>query len=161
MDNYATTENESVFVDLTYDAGFKAVFADESNKWLLVRLLNYVLPSEAQVRDITRYLDREQGKDTPDGKRAQFDLICEGMNGERFIVELQRSYEAAFFQRCVYYASGAYHINLKEKELYSKLRPVYSIGFLNYSLPHENDELWDTNNLISNYVFTEKRVSSR
>ena len=158
MDSYTTRKNAEVFVDLTYDAGFKAVFGDEANKWLLVRLLNYVLPDEAKVRDIRKYLDREQGKDTPDGKRTQFDIICEGMDGERFIVELQRSYEAAFFQRCVYYASGAYHISLKEKEMYTKLQPVYSIGFLNYSFPHENRELWDTDNLISNYVFTEKRT---
>ena len=98
---------KGVFVDLTYDAGFKAVFADEANKHLLIRLLNCVLPTEARVKDIKRYLDREQGKDTPTGKRTQLDIICEGISGERFLVEVQRSYEAAFFQRCVYYASGA------------------------------------------------------
>ena len=151
-------EKEEIFVDLTYDAGFKAVFADEANKWLLVRLLNYILPEEAKVQDIKKYLDREQGKDTPEGKKTQFDIICEGMNGERFIVEFQRSAEAAFFQRCVYYAAGTYHISLNEKDKYSKLKPVYSIGFLNYSLSHEKPEMWNTNELISNYVFTEKRT---
>ena len=80
------------------------------------------------------------------------------MNGERFIVEFQRSAEAAFFQRCVYYAAGTYHISLNEKDKYSKLKPVYSIGFLNYSLSHEKPEMWNTNELISNYVFTEKRT---
>ena len=149
---------QSVFVNLTYDSGFKAVFADKANKPLLVRLLNNLLPPEARVADITSYLDREQGKDTPDGKRTQLDLVCEGPNGERFLVEFQRSRENAFFQRCVYYAAGAYHIRLKEKEPYDILRPVYSIGLLNYNLPHTIAEPEKTENLISEYIFMEKRT---
>lgn len=38
------------------------------------------------------------------------------------------------------------------------MRPVYSIGFLNYRLFHDNPELWDTDNIVSEYVFTEKRT---
>lgn len=63
---------------MTYDAGFKAVFADEANKWLLVRLLNYILPEEAKVQDIKKYLDREQGKDTPEGKKRNLTSYAKG-----------------------------------------------------------------------------------
>ena len=39
-DNCYGAEPKGIFVDLTYDAGFKAVFADEANKTLLIGLLN-------------------------------------------------------------------------------------------------------------------------
>ncbi len=150
--------DKGVFVDLTYDSGFKAVFADRANKTILISLLNHVLPPEARVDDIVEYLDREQGRDTPDGRLTQFDLICKGADGTRFIVEFQRSREKAFFQRCIYYAAGTYHITLKKREQYDVLRPVYSIGFLNYNLEHKDKALWDRDNLVSEYIFTEKRT---
>ena len=150
--------DKGIFVDLTYDSGFKAVFADKANKTILISLLNHVLPPQARVDDIVEYLDREQGRDTPDGRLTQFDLICKGADGTRFIVEFQRSREKAFFQRCIYYAAGTYHITLKKREQYDVLRPVYSIGFLNYNLEHTDKALWDRDHLVSEYIFTEKRT---
>ncbi len=51
--------DKGVFVDLTYDSGFKAVFADRANKTVLICLLNHVLPPEARVDDIVEYLVSE------------------------------------------------------------------------------------------------------
>ena len=51
-DNCYGSEPKGIFVDLTYDSGFKAVFADEANKTLLIGLLNEVLPPQAQISDI-------------------------------------------------------------------------------------------------------------
>mgnify|MGYP006962159044 CR=1 FL=1 len=39
-DNCYGSEPKGIFVDLTYDSGFKAVFADEANKTLLIGLLS-------------------------------------------------------------------------------------------------------------------------
>ncbi len=39
-DNCYGSEPKGIFVDLTYDSGFKAVFADEANKTPLIGLLN-------------------------------------------------------------------------------------------------------------------------
>ena len=36
--------------------------------------------------------------------------------------------------------------------------PFSRLRLCNYSLSHEKPEMWDTNKLISNYVFTEKRT---
>ena len=96
------------YVDLTLDAGFKAVFADKGNKELLIGLLNVLLPPEARVGDILEYLDRETGPDFLGGKSTRMDLVCRGEDGRRFIVEMQREPETAFFERCVYYGSGVY-----------------------------------------------------
>ena len=136
-DNCYGAEPKGIFVDLTYDSGFKAVFADEANKTLLIGLLNEVLPPQAQISDIEKYYsDREQGKDTRDGKLTKLDLICKGTDGTTFIVEVQRENRSGFFQRCVFYAAGAFHRQLKAKERYSILKPVYIVAFLNYRMQH-------------------------
>ena len=105
------------YVDLTLDAGFKAVFADRGNKDLLIGLLNVLLPPEARVKDIMEYLDRETGPDFLDGKSTRMDLVCRGEDGRTFIVEMQREPENAFFERCVYYGSGVYHTGLQHSIL--------------------------------------------
>lgn len=158
-DNCYGSEPKGIFVDLTYDSGFKAVFADEANKTLLIGLLNEVLPPQAQISDIEKYYsDREQGKDTRDGKLTKLDLICKGTDGTTFIVEVQRENRSGFFQRCVFYAAGAFHRQLKAKERYSILKPVYIVAFLNYRMQHLETSLWNTNNIVSYYSFTEKRT---
>ena len=47
---------------------------------------------------------------------------------------------------------------LKKREQYDVLRPVYSIGFLNYNLEHTDKALWDRDHLVSEYIFTGKRT---
>ena len=147
------------YVDLTLDAGFKAVFADRGNKELLIGLLNVLLPPEARVGDILEYLDRETGPDFLGGKSTRMDLVCRGEDGRRFIVEMQREPETAFFERCVYYGSGVYRAGLPRGGRYGDwLHPVYVVGILNYSLPHDDESLWDSGNMVSCYRFIESRT---
>ena len=147
------------YVDLTLDAGFKAVFADRSNKELLIGLLNVLLPPEAKVEDIVEYLDRETGPDFLDGKSTRMDLVCRGEDSRTFIVEMQRRPENAFFERCVYYGAGVYHMGLLSRETYKDdLKAVYIVGILNYSLPHEDESLWNSDNIVSCYRFIESRT---
>ena len=146
------------FVDLRSDAGFKAVLADRKNKDILIGVLNLILPSEARVKDILKYSDREQRRDVIYGKKTVLDLVCVDQDGRTFIVEMQSSPEDRFFERCVYYASGLYHLELSEGDEYESLRPVYVVSFLNYRLGHRDDSLWDTDRFISYWRFIEKRT---
>ena len=122
------------FVNLRSDVGFKAVFADRNNKDILIGVLNMILPSEARIDDITEYSDREQRRDVPYGKKTVLDLVCRDKSGRTFVVEMQAAEEDNFFERCVYYASGLYHLELSDGERYKGLRPVYVVSFLNYRL---------------------------
>ena len=147
------------YVDLTLDAGFKAVFADKSNKALLIGLLNVLLPPEAKVEDIIEYLDRESVPEFLNSKTTRMDLVCRGEDKRTFIVEMQREPENAFFERCVYYGAGVYHTGLVRGKTYKDdLKPVYIVGILNYSLPHEDESLWDSDNIVSCYRFIESRT---
>ena len=146
------------FVNLRSDVGFKAVFADRNNKDILIGVLNQILPPEARIEDIKEYSDREQQQDVIYGKKTVLDLVCVDKDDRTFIVEMQASEEDSFFERCVYYASGLYHLELSEGDLYGKLHPVYVVSFLNYRLRHDDESLWDTDHFISSGQFTEKRT---
>ena len=145
-------------MSLRSDVGFKAVFADKNNKDILIGVLNQILPPEARIEDIKEYSDREQQRDVTYGKKTVLDLVCVDKEDRTFVVEMQASEEDYFFERCVYYASGLYHLELSDGERYKGLRPVYVVSFLNYRLKHDDESLWDTDNFISYWQFTEKRT---
>ena len=145
-------------MNLRSDVGFKAVFADRNNKDILIGVLNQILPPEARVEDIKEYSDREQRRDVPYGKKTVLDLVCVDRDDRTFVVEMQASEEDFFFERCVYYASGLYHLELSDGVRYKGLRPVYVVSFLNYRLRHDDESLWDTDHFISHWRFTEKRT---
>ncbi len=146
------------YVNLTSDAGFKAVFADRSNRHLLTRMLNLLLPEDGTVVEIEEYLDRERTPDFLVGKGVRLDLVCRGTDGRKFIVEMQKRREERFFERCVYYGSGLYRESVERGDEYEELRPVYVVGILDYNLRHEDESLWDTDNVVSEYQMTEKRT---
>ena len=146
------------FVNLRSDVGFKAVFADRNNKDILIGVLNQILPPEARIEDIKEYSDREQRRDVPYGKKTVLDLVCVDKDDRTFVVEMQASEEDFFFERCVYYASGLYHLELSDGVRYKGLRPVYVVSFLNYHLKHDDESLWDTDHFISYWQFTERRT---
>ena len=145
-------------MNLRSDVGFKAVFADRNNKDILIGVLNQILPPEARIEDIKEYSDREQRRDVPYGKKTVLDLVCVDRDDRTFVVEMQASEEDFFFERCVYYASGLYHLELSDGVRYKGLRPVYVVSFLNYRLKHDDESLWDTDHFISYWRFSEKRT---
>ena len=145
-------------MNLRSDVGFKAVFADRNNKDILIGVLNQILPPEVRIEDIKEYSDREQRRDVPYGKKTVLDLVCVDRDDRTFVVEMQASEEDFFFERCVYYASGLYHLELSDGVRYKGLRPVYVVSFLNYRLRHDDESLWDTDHFISLWRFTEKRT---
>ena len=158
MDFFKDKNELAPFVNLRSDVGFKAVFADRNNKDILIGVLNQILPPEARIEDIKEYSDREQRRDVPYGKKTVLDLVCVDRDDRTFVVEMQASEEDFFFERCIYYASGLYHLELSDGVRYKGLRPVYVVSFLNYRLRHDDESLWDTDHFISHWRFTEKRT---
>ncbi|MGM9736385.1 MAG: Rpn family recombination-promoting nuclease/putative transposase [Candidatus Cryptobacteroides sp.] len=146
------------FVPLRSDSGFKAVFMEKSNKDLLIGLLNHLLPDGVRVDDIVEYCDREQQQDTPVSKRTILDLICKGPDGSQYIVEVQRKFYDSYFERLVYYGAGTYRNPLMKGDQYFALRPVHVISITDYRLPHDDENQWDADHLISHYQFMETRT---
>jgi len=119
------------------------LFGTELNKDLLISLLNALFDRSAQqspgepkqvVKDL-RYLPTEKLESYGE-RRAVFDVCCEGENGEKFIVEMQKASQDFFKDRSVFYS--AFPI-IEQGKVGSDwdfhLNNVYTIGILNFIFP--------------------------
>ncbi len=161
----------SVFVSLFTDFGFKKIFGgdpapsggvlgsrQEPSKPHLIDFLNALLPSEAQIKDLS-FKNLEQLPDIEDHRKAVYDIYCQGINGEYFIVELQKLKQKYFKDRTVYYATFPVQGQAQKGEWNYHLQPVYCIGILDFTF-HESEtpEVIHTVNLKNqhNQVFYKK-----
>lgn len=95
---------ETTFIDLISDFGFKKLFGEEPNKDLLISFLNGVFAGRKQIVDL-EYARNESLGDGPDQGGAIFDLVCTGADGEKFIIEVQRTRQENFKKRALFYTS--------------------------------------------------------
>ena len=86
------------------DFGSKKIFGEEPNKDLLIAFLNEVFQGRKQITDLV-YSKNEHPGDTLEEGGAIFDLLCTGMNGEQFIIEVQRPKQDNFKKRAIFYTS--------------------------------------------------------
>jgi len=131
------------YINLLTDFGFKRVFGSEPNKQLLVDFLNTLLPAHHQIESLS-YKSTENLGSTPVDRKAIFDIYCQGVNGDRFIVELQKAKQKFFKDRSVFYASFPIQEQALKGEWNFELAPVYSIGILDFIF----DEHADDNTII-------------
>jgi hypothetical protein len=127
------------YVNPLTDFGFKRIFGTEPNKDLLIDFLNVILPLPHRVRDLT-YINTENLGNTPIDRKAVFDLYCEGEDGEKFIVEMQKAKHDFFKDRSVYYATFPIQEQAKKGAWNYRLEPVYTVGVLDFIFhDHRND----------------------
>ena len=160
MDNANVNEWDSgrEFVDLRWDAGFKAVLGDPANKGILIDFINTILAPERRIRDIVKYADRELEGLTPQNRAGRLDLRCIDDEGRELLIEMQNESAGAFFQRCVWYCSKIYSGELVPGEDYDRLTPVYLISVLGDTFPHEDKGRWGPDDIVSRYRMTEIRT---
>ena len=78
------------------DYGFKRLFGEEPNKELLLDFLNELLKNEQGKITSLTYLKSDRLGNSEDDRKAVFDLYCENKDGEKFIVELQKTKQKFF-----------------------------------------------------------------
>jgi predicted transposase/invertase (TIGR01784 family) len=119
------------YINLLTDFGFKRIFGTEPNKHLLIDFLNTLLPDDRQIEDVT-FKNNENLGNTGVDRKAIFDIYCQGTNGERFIVELQKAKQNFFKDRSVFYATFPIQEQALKGAWNFKLAPVYAIGVLDF-----------------------------
>jgi predicted transposase/invertase (TIGR01784 family) len=119
------------YISLLTDFGFKRVFGTEPNKHLLLDFLNTLLPDDRQIADLT-FKNNENVGNTSIDRKAIFDIYCQGTNGERFIVELQKAKQNFFKDRSVFYSTFPIQEQALKGEWNFKLAPVYAVGVLDF-----------------------------
>jgi len=115
------------------DYGFKKLFGEEPNKDLLLDFLNELLKEEQGKITELQYLKNENLATTELNRKAIFDLYCTNENGEKFIVELQKTKQKFFKDRTVYYST----FPIREQAIIGsdwnfELKKVYTIAILDF-----------------------------
>ena len=154
-------ERRERYINPYTDFGFKKLFGTEMNKDLLISFLNALFKDGPVVKDVT-YVPNEQ-LGFYGSRRAIFDVYCETESGEKIIVEMQKTEQAYFKDRSVFYSSFPIQQQGKTGADWNfQLKSVYTIGILNFVFPedeydpecyHHEVKLMDT---TDHHVFYDK-----
>ena len=128
------------YINLLTDFGFKRVFGSEPNKALLIDFLNTLLPPHHHIQELT-FKNTENLASTPLDRKAIFDIYCEGENGERFIVEVQKAKQTYFKDRSIYYSTFPIQEQAETGDWNYQLTPVYTVAVLDFIFEdHKNQD---------------------
>ena len=131
---------EERYISLLTDFGFKRIFGTAMNKDLLICFLNSLFNGRQVVKDVS-YLNPEHVGDVYTDRRAIFDVYCEGENGEKFIVEMQNTYQTYFKDRSLFYSTFPIREQApKGSEWDFKFNHVYTVALLNFNM---NEDAFD------------------
>lgn len=124
--------------------GFKTVFGV---KQVAIDFINATLLGERRVKDLT-YLDKEIQPEVVEQRTVIFDLLCEDVDGTKFILEMQNCPQRYFFNRGLYYLCRMVSRQGKTgRDWQYSLLPVYGIYLLNFSLPEFHN--WRTDVILA------------
>jgi predicted transposase/invertase (TIGR01784 family) len=121
----------ATYINPYTDFGFKKLFGEEANKDVLIGFLNALLPAHHQISDLT-FHNVEALPDSPDERKAFFDIHCKAHSGERFIVEMQKAKVKYFKDRSLYYITYPIREQAQRGDWNFRLNPIYFIAVLDF-----------------------------
>jgi predicted transposase/invertase (TIGR01784 family) len=133
-------ELKDKYIDPFTDFGFKKLFGEENNRELLLDFLNELLHKEEGKIVSVSYLKTERLGVSEESRRAIFDLYCENEKGEKFIVELQKTKQAFFKDRTLYYSTFPIAEQAIPGDWNFELKAVYTIAILNFIFEENKNE---------------------
>ena len=139
-DNFNTSQLGERYANFYTDFAFKKFFGTEANKDLLISFLNALLSGAEDIVDI-RYLPTEHLSSAVEDRRAIFDIYCENKDGDKFIIEMQKTSQDFFKDRALYYASFPIREFAPRGEWDYELKRVYCIGILNFKFDDKSSEV--------------------
>jgi predicted transposase/invertase (TIGR01784 family) len=128
------------FADPKNDLAFKKIFGDDNKKEILISLLNAILDFKGDnLIESVEILNPYQVPKIPELKETILDIRATNKKKGTFIVEMQKKDLHDFAKRSLYYTSKAYVSQLDKGQQYNKLKKVYFIGLLNFSMFEGDD----------------------
>jgi predicted transposase/invertase (TIGR01784 family) len=136
------------FLDPKTDVAFKRVFGTPGNEDILLHFLNDVLEfsDDKKIESLEllpveqlSHLDADGVSKKGVNKTTFLDVLCKDRQEKQYIVEMQVDYFDFFKERIVLYGANAYGNQLKRVQSYSKLKDVYTVSVLNFSMLESPD----------------------
>jgi predicted transposase/invertase (TIGR01784 family) len=122
------------FVDIKNDIAFRKIFGSAKKSICLISFLNAVLELEglSRIKSVT-LLNPYLIPRLLEEKSSIIDVRATDQKGRRFVVEMQIADKKGFKERVQYYTARDFSMQIDKGEDYTKLRPVYFVGILNFS----------------------------
>ena len=130
--------NVGRYADILLDRWFKRSFKEYGNANRLMLLFLQALIPERKIASLT-CTPEESTNQNPDKKSIRVDVECVDENGQRFVVEVQRSEQHDFYDRAVFNSTFAIQRQLRGGTGKYGFKPVYFIGIMRFSLHQGSD----------------------
>ena len=127
------------YANVLMDRWFKRTFGTEKGKRLLQLFLQELIP-ERTIVDL-QYTPQEHVNPEDENKDVRIDVECTDRDGSRFVVEVQTTRQAGFYERAIYNASFAIQEQILRGDSAFLFPPVYFIGIMDFKL-HERTDQW-------------------
>jgi len=122
--------DNSRFISILSDYGFKATFGNESDTTFLRKALQALIDSPIAIKTV-EFVKNEISAITIDSRSGIYDIACIDENENHFIVEMQLSEYPEFIQRMKFYALHRFNTLVKRGDYkFENLPRIYCIGFL-------------------------------
>jgi len=121
------------------DFGFKKLFGEEGTKDLLTDFLNQLLPAHHQIASLY-FKNSENLPDLSLERKAIFDIYCQSVTGEQFIVEMQKAKLHFFKDRALFYSTFPIREQAKKGNWDFKLTPIYYVAILDFKYDEREEQ---------------------
>ena len=133
----------SKYINPYTDFGFKKLFGEEANKDLLIDFLNQLLPIHHQIAEL-EFRNSEILGEMVHERKAIFDIHCQAISGEKFIVEMQKAKVNFFKDRSLFYATIPIREQAKKGDGEGptprfRLTPIYMIAVLDFQYDEQEE----------------------
>ena len=121
---------------IRFDWAMKRLLRNKVNFGVLEGLLTTLLGERIVIRKL---LESESNQADEFDKYNRVDILAENSKGELILIEVQNNNEYAYFQRMLFGASKLVTEYINRGEGYDKVRKVYSVNIVYFSLGHGTD----------------------
>ena len=121
---------------IRFDWAMKRLLRNKANFAVLEGLLTTLLNEKIVI---CRLLESESNQEDAYDKYNRVDILAENSKGELILIEIQNNNEYAYFQRMLFGTSKLVTEYINRGEGYEKVRKVYSINIVYFSLGQGKD----------------------
>lgn len=121
---------------IRFDWAMKRLLRNKANYAVLEGLLTTLLEEKVIIHKL---LESESNQEDEFDKYNRVDMLAENSKGELVLIEVQNNNEYAYFQRMLFGASKLVTEYINRGEGYEKVRKVYSVNIVYFSLGHGKD----------------------
>ena len=124
---------------IRFDWAMKRLLRNKANYAVLEGLMCSLLNEKFKIN---RFLDSESNQQTENDKFNRVDILVENEKGEFIIFEIQNTREHTYFHRMLYGVSKVITDNISLGDDYDKVRKVYSINIVYFTLGQAKDYVY-------------------